>query len=171
MVLARQVIETPLGPMAAYATTDALVMFEFAEGEREAWSKERLLGAVSARIHEARNEVHDLIEREIAEYFAGALREFTTPLKPVGTEFQLRVWKLLSEIPYGETRTYGELAHQLGDPNTVRAVGMANGTNRLAILIPCHRVIGADGSLTGYGGGVWRKQRLLEIEQGQAGLF
>lgn len=171
MVLARQVIETPLGPMAAYATADALVMFEFAEGEREATSKERLLGAISARIYGGRNEVHELVEREMSEYFAGTLREFTVPLTPVGTDFQKRVWSLLLEIPYGETRTYGEIAQQIGDPNTVRAVGMANGANRLAILIPCHRIIGADGSLTGYGGGVWRKQRLLEIEQGQAGLF
>lgn len=171
MVLARQVIETPLGPMAAYATSDALVMFEFADEEREAWSKERLLGAVSARIYTGRTDIHDLVEREIGEYFSGSLRQFSVPLRPVGTDFQLRVWNLLLDIPYGETRTYGELAQQIGDPNTVRAVGMANGANRLAILIPCHRVIGADGSLTGYGGGVWRKQRLLEIEQGQAGLF
>lgn len=171
MVLARQVIETPLGPMAAYSASDALVMFEFADPDREPWSRERLIGAATVRIYEGRLDLHDRVESEIVEYFAGQRREFSVPLRPVGTDFQLRVWNLLLEIPYGETRTYGELAQQIGDPNTVRAVGMANGANRLAIFIPCHRVIGADGSLTGYGGGVWRKQRLLEIEQGQAGLF
>lgn len=171
MVLARHLIETPVGPMAAYVTDSAVAMFEFTDGGREEWSRERLLGNSKARIYEKLQPLHDLLAREIEAYFAGHLREFTVPLQPIGTPFQLKVWQLLREIPYGETRTYGELAQQLGDPNLVRAVGMANGSNRLAILIPCHRVIGADGSLTGYGGGVWRKQRLLEVEQGQAGLF
>lgn len=171
MVLARHVIETPVGPMAAYVTEASVVMFEFTEDGRERWSRERLLSSTKARIHEQHQPLHDDLAREIEAYFAGQLREFAVPLQPVGTPFQLKVWQLLREIPYGETRTYGELAQQLGDPNVVRAVGMANGSNRLAILIPCHRVIGADGSLTGYGGGLWRKLRLLEVEQGQAGLF
>lgn len=171
MVLARRVIETPLGLMAAYASDEGLVMVEYADPDRESWSRERLMGAATVRVYEGYHALHDELEAEMASYFDGTLREFQVRLRPIGTVFQLRVWSLLGEIPYGETRTYGDLAQQIGDPNTVRAVGMANGANRLAILVPCHRVIGADGSLTGYGGGVWRKQRLLELEQGQAGLF
>ena len=102
--------------------------------------------------------------RQLAEYFAGNRREFALPLRMHGTEFQLRVWRALTEIPYGETWSYGELAKRIGNPNASRAVGLANGRNPVSILVPCHRVIGADGSLTGYGGGLPRKQWLLAHE-------
>ncbi len=110
---------------------------------------------------------HPLLQvavRQISEYFAGARRAFELPLEPRGTPFQLRVWDLLVQIPYGETRTYGELAKLLNRPEASRAVGAANGSNPIPIVIPCHRVIGAGGALTGYGGGLDRKRFLLELE-------
>ncbi len=103
--------------------------------------------------------------RQLQEYFAGCRREFSLPLAPRGTEFQRQVWHALEGIPYGETRTYGEIARAIGKPKACRAVGMANHRNPLSILVPCHRVVGADGSLTGYGGGLEAKQFLLELEK------
>ncbi|MFF4871190.1 methylated-DNA--[protein]-cysteine S-methyltransferase [Streptomyces sp. NPDC090109] len=104
--------------------------------------------------------------RQLDAYFAGDLTAFDLPLHLVGTPFQLRVWERLSLIPYGETRTYGELAEELGNPGASRAVGLANGRNPVSIIVPCHRVVGAGGGLTGYGGGLDRKQRLLAFESG-----
>ncbi|MFB7834086.1 MULTISPECIES: methylated-DNA--[protein]-cysteine S-methyltransferase [unclassified Streptomyces] len=106
--------------------------------------------------------------RQLDAYFAGELTEFDLPLNLIGTPFQLRVWEGLLRIPYGETRTYGELAEELGNPGASRAVGLANGKNPVSIIVPCHRVVGASGSLTGYGGGLDRKQRLLAFESGTA---
>ncbi|MFD6311491.1 methylated-DNA--[protein]-cysteine S-methyltransferase [Streptomyces nigra] len=107
-------------------------------------------------------------EEELEAYFAGELRQFTVPLHLKGTPFQLTVWNHLRTIPYGETRTYGQLAEALGTRGASRAVGLANGKNPIGIIVPCHRVIGATGSLTGYGGGLPRKQRLLAFESGAA---
>jgi methylated-DNA-[protein]-cysteine S-methyltransferase len=107
---------------------------------------------------------------QLEEYFAGERTEFELELSPEGTEFQRRVWAMLREIPYGETTTYGTLAGELGNPKTVRAVGLANGRNPIAVIIPCHRVIGADGSLTGFGGGLERKRALLDLEAGVKSL-
>ena len=110
---------------------------------------------------------------ELRAYFAGELKEFTVRLHLDGTPFQHSVWEQLRKIPYGETRSYGELADALGNPKASRAVGLANGKNPLGIIVPCHRVVGADGSLTGYGGGLERKRRLLDFERGEgaAALF
>lgn len=108
----------------------------------------------------------DLALRQLEEYFAGERREFDLLLAPRGTPFQIRVWEELHRIPYGETVSYGELAERIGQPEAVRAVGSANGSNPLPIVVPCHRVIGADGSLTGYGGGVDVKRALLDLERG-----
>ncbi|MEV0258156.1 methylated-DNA--[protein]-cysteine S-methyltransferase [Streptomyces sp. NPDC050732] len=105
---------------------------------------------------------------QLEAYFAGELTEFDVPLRLDGTPFQRTVWRALQQIPYGETRTYGELAEALGRPNASRAVGLANGKNPIGVIVPCHRVIGANGSLTGYGGGLDRKQRLLAFEGGSA---
>ena len=105
-----------------------------------------------------------VVREQLDAYFAGELSEFDLPLAPHGTPFQRRVWDELSRIPFGETTSYSELARRLGDPKLVRAVGLANGRNPLAIVIPCHRVIGAGGSLTGYGGGLDRKRWLLDLE-------
>jgi len=101
---------------------------------------------------------------ELDAYFAGKLRRFTIPLRAPGTPFQESVWRELRRVPWGGTTTYAALAERIGRPGAARAVGRANGDNRIAILLPCHRVVGSDGKLTGYGGGLWRKQRLLELE-------
>jgi methylated-DNA-[protein]-cysteine S-methyltransferase len=103
---------------------------------------------------------------QLEEYFAGERRSFDLPLAPSGTEFQLACWRALAEIPYGETRSYGEQARHIGRPDRARAVGAANGANPIAIILPCHRVIGADGSLVGFGGGLDTKRRLLDLEAG-----
>jgi methylated-DNA-[protein]-cysteine S-methyltransferase len=105
--------------------------------------------------------------RQLEAFFAGELRDFDLPLKPRGTVFQQRVWKLLREIPFGETISYGELARRAGNPAASRAVGLANGSNPIAIVIPCHRVIGSNGKLTGYGGGLENKRWLLDFERGR----
>jgi methylated-DNA-[protein]-cysteine S-methyltransferase len=107
---------------------------------------------------------------QLDDYFAGKRRDFDVPLAPSGTDFQLRVWAALREIPYGETWSYLELATKVGNPKACRAVGLANGRNPIAVIVPCHRVIGADGSLTGYGGGVDRKRLLLDLERTTAGV-
>jgi methylated-DNA-[protein]-cysteine S-methyltransferase len=103
---------------------------------------------------------------QLRAYFAGDLQQFDLRLSPSGTEFQREVWDALNTIPYGETRSYGEIAAQIGKPKAARAVGMANNRNPIAVIVPCHRVIGANGSLTGYGGGLGRKELLLELERG-----
>jgi methylated-DNA-[protein]-cysteine S-methyltransferase len=111
------------------------------------------------------------VHRQLGEYFAGERRSFEVALELLGTPFQRRVWSALLEIPYGETVSYGELANRLGDPAAVRAVGLANGRNPVSVIVPCHRVIGANGDLTGYGGGLERKRLLLELEHGQRSLW
>lgn len=113
----------------------------------------------------------DLVVSELVAYFAGTLKDFTIPLRLVGTEFQRTVWNALMKIPYGQSLSYSDLATRVGVKNGQRAVGKANGDNPIAILVPCHRVVRADGDLCGYAGGLWRKQRLLAIESGQVGLF
>ncbi len=166
MAACQAVLETEIGSLVAIVDCGALIMLEFAEPERF----EPQFAALGMRVGKERQPLHDIVEAQLAEYFAGTRKEFDFPLTLIGTDFQKRVWNELLKIPFGETRSYGDLARTLGDPDCVRAVGMANGANRLAIVVPCHRVIGADGSLTGYGGGLWRKKRLLELEQGQIGL-
>lgn len=106
---------------------------------------------------------------QLAEYFAGDRRDFDLALAPSGTPFQRRVWSALEEIPYGQTRSYRDIAERIGSPKAVRAVGLANGRNPISVVVPCHRVVGANGSLTGYGGGLANKQLLLDLEQRTAG--
>ena len=110
------------------------------------------------------------VRAQLREYFAGERSAFETPLALHGTPFELKVWRALVEIPYGETASYGEIAARVGRPSAARAVGLANGRNPIAVIVPCHRVIGADGTLTGYGGGLERKRLLLELEHGQGRL-
>jgi methylated-DNA-[protein]-cysteine S-methyltransferase len=114
-----------------------------------------------------RDKIIEQANKELDAYFAGRLKEFKVPVRPVGTPFQTAAWKALTKIPYGVTRSYAEQARAVGRPKAVRAIGAANGRNPIPIIIPCHRVIGADGSLTGFGGGMETKQFLLELEQGQ----
>ena len=135
---------------------------------------EQLLAPLAAGLTQDRRLLAPVLE-QLEAYFRGALRRFELGLAPRGTPFQLRVWAELRRIPYGRTISYGELARQLGDPRACRAVGAANGANPISIVIPCHRVIGSDGSLTGYGGGLENKRALLALERGegerQVGLF
>jgi methylated-DNA-[protein]-cysteine S-methyltransferase len=155
----------PLGPITLVADGGALVALHF-EGEAAP--------PASTGPHEDDARVLAQAERELGEYFAGQRMVFGVKLAPRGTPFQERVWRLLREIPYGETRSYVDLARQLGAPNATRAVGRANGKNPIAILVPCHRVIGKDGSLTGFASGLHRKAKLLALEgswPAQEGLF
>lgn len=117
------------------------------------------------------NSAFDDVRLQLAEYFAGARREFVLPLNARGSAFQLRVWTALRQIPYGETASYGHTAAAIGAPTAARAVGLANGQNPISIIVPCHRVIGANGALTGYGGGIEAKRWLLAHEASHAGLF
>lgn len=159
-------IPTPLGPMVAAATDDALCLLEFADRRMLPTQLNRLTRYVPGVLAPGDNDVLRTVAGQLEEYFGGSRRTFDVPLRTPGTDFQERVWKELGKIPPGETISYGTLARRIGRPSAVRAVGKANGDNRVAILIPCHRVVGADGTLTGYGGGLWRKKRLLELERG-----
>ena len=163
--LAVRRLSTPLGAMLAAADDEGLHLLEFADRRMLETQIARLRKRLPVTFVPGRHDTIDRIERELAEYFAGSRRSFESPIADAGTEFQRAVWKRLRQIPYGGTVSYAEVARDLGRPASVRAVARANGDNRLAIVIPCHRVIGSDGKLTGYGGGLWRKQRLLELER------
>jgi AraC family transcriptional regulator of adaptative response/methylated-DNA-[protein]-cysteine methyltransferase len=164
-------VPTPLGPMVAGATEEALCLLEFADRRMLETQLERVRKRLGAVVVSGETEVTRQVAEELESYFGGRLREFTVPLDTSGTELQEAVWAELRTIPYGSTRSYGEQARRVGRPEAVRAVARANGDNRIAIIVPCHRVIGADGSLTGYGGGLWRKRSLLELEAGQGSLL
>ncbi|HEX5136686.1 MAG TPA: methylated-DNA--[protein]-cysteine S-methyltransferase [Planctomycetota bacterium] len=158
-------IPTPLGPMIAAADERALFLLEFADRhmlETQLRTLRRRLGCAFAP---GSNGVLKQTADELAEYFAGRRRSFGVPLQTPGTSFQNLIWDKLARIPGGETVTYGGLARAIGRAAAVRAVAKAVGDNRIAILVPCHRVVGSDGNLTGYGGGLWRKRRLLELER------
>ena len=160
-------MESPCGPLLCVVDeTGAVVRVEFVTGRNN--------GRESLRITDRmREQGIELVEdagrtaglrRQLAEYFAGERREFDLRLAPEGTPFERSVWEELKRIPFGETRSYGEIAQAIGRPGAARAVGRANGANPIPIVVPCHRVIGSDGSLTGFGGGLEAKSRLLEIE-------
>lgn len=159
----------PLGPMVAAATGEGLCLLEFADRPGLDGQVRRLAALLRGVPVPGGSPLLREAEREVRAFLAGRLREFTVPLLLPGTEFERAAWEALRAIPYGETRSYAEQAAAVGRPSAVRAVAGANGRNRVAILVPCHRVVGADGRLAGYGGGVWRKRRLLEIERGAAG--
>jgi len=166
-VIAVSRILTPLGPMLAGATEQGICLLEFTDRRMLETQLTRLQKHLNAKALPGDSRFFPLLEAQLQAYFAGKRTEFDLPLITPGTAFQQKVWAALQTIPSGETRSYREQAEIIGQPSAVRAVARANGDNRIAILIPCHRVIGADGSLTGYGGGLWRKQRLLEIENAE----
>ena len=157
-------IETPMGRMIAGATADAVCLLEFPDRRMIDTQLETLRQRYRQPLLPGPSPLLDQVQVQLQEYFAGERRQFDLPLEYPGSEFQRRVWDALRAIPYGATRSYAELARELEVPGAARAVGRANGQNRIAILIPCHRVVAADGSLGGYGGGLWRKLRLLETE-------
>jgi AraC family transcriptional regulator of adaptative response/methylated-DNA-[protein]-cysteine methyltransferase len=157
-------IVTPLGPMLAGATASGICLLEFVDRRMLEVQLKRLRKQLKSEIITGTSYFITDLDHQLREYFAGKRRKFTVPLDLTGTYFQKKVWKILQAIPYGHTRSYGEQAEILGNSGAVRAVARANGDNKIAILIPCHRVIGADGKLVGYGGGLWRKQYLLNLE-------
>jgi AraC family transcriptional regulator, regulatory protein of adaptative response / methylated-DNA-[protein]-cysteine methyltransferase len=128
-------------------------------------SLKKLAKSLNAVITQGNNPYFDQLEQELKAYFQGNQKTFETPLQLVGSDFQIKVWKMLQEIPYGATRSYKQQAEAIGMPQAIRAVANANGMNKISILIPCHRVIGSDGQMTGYGGGIWRKKKLLLLEK------
>lgn len=154
-----KVVASPVGDLKLIASDKALVAVLFNRGRG---SKVALVGSLEEKDS---HPVLVLAEKQLAEYFSGKRLEFDLPLAPKGTVFQMKAWKQLQKIPYGKTISYGEQAKGLGDQKKARAVGMANGRNPLSIVVPCHRVIGASGSLTGFGGGLKTKEYLLNLEK------
>ena len=155
-------IQSPVGPLLMAGSEDGLRMLHFMNGRRPkspdpAWNEDR-------------KPFKDVI-RQLKAYFAGNLQDFDVPLVLHGTDFQLLVWRRLQQIPYGETVSYGKIARELGNPEASRAVGLANGSNPIPIIVPCHRVIGSNGKLTGFGGGLPVKEKLLALESKQRSLF
>ncbi|MFG2714596.1 methylated-DNA--[protein]-cysteine S-methyltransferase [Streptomyces goshikiensis] len=154
------VVDSPYGPLTLVAS-DGVLSGLYMTGQRHRPAEESFGERVAAT-----EEPFPAVVGQLAAYFAGELTEFSVPVRLEGTEFQRSVWEQLVRIPYGETWSYGELAARLGKPNASRAVGLANGKNPVGIIVPCHRVIGASGGMTGYGGGIDRKVRLLDFEAG-----
>ena len=164
-MLCSRLLRTPLGDMFAVANERGLALCEFADRPMLPTQLERVEAVVGEEIRTAGHEYLDQAETELAEYFRAERETFSVPLVLDGTPFQVKVWEELLRIPFGRTRSYEEMASRVERPGAARAVGRANGDNRLAIIVPCHRVIHADGTLSGYGGGKRRKQWLLTHEQ------
>ncbi len=160
-----QRIETPLGPMIAVSDDEGVRLLEFIDRRATESELSILRARLRTNIVPGEHRHLDTLRSQLADYFSGKSFEFDVPLAPVGSPFQLRAWKILRSIPVGETRSYSWMAKQLGDAEMRRAAGRANGQNMICIVIPCHRVIRADGTLCGYGGGLWRKKWLLEHER------
>jgi AraC family transcriptional regulator, regulatory protein of adaptative response / methylated-DNA-[protein]-cysteine methyltransferase len=161
-------VETPIGPMIAGATDQGICLLEFTERRMLEAQFATIRRRFELPIFPGESAPLQQLRAELAAYFSGTRREFTVPLVYPGTPFEQQVWTELLRIPYGETRSYEDLARTVGRPGASRAVGRANGMNRIAIAIPCHRVVNKDGNLCGYGGGLWRKRILLELERAGA---
>ena len=161
MQIRYRTVESPVGPLTLAGDGSTLMHLRMSdqthEPDRSTWTPA------------GPDAFTDVVE-QLNAYFAGSLTEFDVDLELAGTEFQRRVWAALQTIPYGETRSYGEIAEQIGSPGASRAVGLANGRNPISIIVPCHRVIGAAGSMTGYGGGIDRKKMLIALEKNPAEL-
>ncbi len=159
-------IETALGPLVAGARDDGICLLEYTDRHKLQVQVETVQRRFEASAVRGDSPHFAQLRAELTDYFAGRLRQFSVPLVAPGTPFQERVWTELLRIPYGETRSYEALARIAGAPGAQRAVGHANGLNRIAIVIPCHRVVNKNGKLGGYGGLLWRKQALLDLERG-----
>ncbi|HEY9783291.1 MAG TPA: methylated-DNA--[protein]-cysteine S-methyltransferase [Leptolyngbyaceae cyanobacterium] len=162
--IATQILETPLGAMLIGAVREGICLIEYADRRMLEHNYAIIRKQFGYPVLPVTNNQIEHLRDELSRYFAGQLTEFTTPLVPYGSAFQEKVWSELGRIPYGQTISYDELARRISQPTASRAVAKANGMNRINIVIPCHRVIGKDGQLTGYGGGLWRKRLLLELE-------
>jgi AraC family transcriptional regulator of adaptative response/methylated-DNA-[protein]-cysteine methyltransferase len=158
-------LETPLGPVLAGASGMGIRSVGFSGGRPLEHSLQAMRRRFGCAVVPGQHTLLDQLQAQLEDYFRGERHEFTLPLASQGTPFQEKVWRALRRIPYGRTISYAELARRIGQPSAQRAVASANNANCMAILVPCHRVIGADGSLTGYGGGLWRKRLLLELER------
>lgn len=167
-ILKAEWIDTPLGPMVAIASDDLLYLLEFVDRRGLESEVERMRLKIKAAIIPGKTNITEQIKTELQAYFSGQLRVFKTPTAVFGTDFQQSVWKMLTNIPYGTTSSYAELAKSIGNPNAVRAAARANGSNQMAIIIPCHRIIQSNGDLAGYSGGVIRKQWLIDHEKSHA---
>ncbi|HIO93148.1 MAG TPA: methylated-DNA--[protein]-cysteine S-methyltransferase [Leucothrix mucor] len=163
IVIAR--IKTPFGDLLTSATTQGICLLEFTDTDRIPMQLARLKKSYTATIIAGNSEFFAPLAQQLQSYFNGALKIFDIPLDIKGTEFQMQVWQALQNIPYGETRSYQEQAEFIDNPKAVRAVANANRNNKISIIVPCHRVIGKNGTMTGYGGGIWRKEYLLELEK------
>lgn len=166
MNISQTYIETPLGEMIACATDKGICLLEFNDRKKLDGQFEKLAKDLNANIVEQENKHFALLKKELEAYFNHDLKIFTVPLYLVGTEFQKKVWQALLTIPYGKTVSYLQQSESMGNPLSIRAVANANGMNKIAIIVPCHRVIGSNGKLTGYAGGLERKQFLLNLEKG-----
>jgi AraC family transcriptional regulator of adaptative response/methylated-DNA-[protein]-cysteine methyltransferase len=158
-------LDTPLGPMLAAASNESVCQLEFADRRGLERSYAEMRRRFSMPVLPGENAVMKQLRAQLQEYFRGERQSFTVPVTMRGTDFQQRVWNELQRIPFGETASYETIANRLSAPSAVRAVARGNATNRLYLLVPCHRVIAKDGTLSGYGGGVWRKRLLLELER------
>lgn len=159
-----KIIDTRMGRLMVGASDKGVCLTEFIDRKNLQVSLERLITDHNAELVYGSNEILENLIKELTSYFEGELKNFTVPIDIKGSPFQLDVWNALLKIPYGETTTYQNIAKVINNPNAIRAVGKANGENYLAIVIPCHRVIGSDGSLIGYGGGLNKKEKLLQME-------
>jgi AraC family transcriptional regulator of adaptative response/methylated-DNA-[protein]-cysteine methyltransferase len=164
-------IESPVGPLLGGATDRGVALLEFTDRRALEAQLTILRKRLGRPLLPGEHPHLDRLKGELGEYFEGARRDFELPLDLAGTEFELEVWRELLRIPYGETRSYEEMANRVGRTGAQRAVGTANGRNRIAIVVPCHRVVNKSGQLGGYGGGLWRKQFLLDLERRSSGLF
>lgn len=158
-------IETDLGTMVTCATDKGICLLEFSDRKGLETELKQLAKSYNASIIQGYSTYFDQLKEELDAYFSGSLQSFSIPLDISGTDFQKQTWMALQDIPYGSTSSYLRQAETLGKPSAIRAVANANGMNKIAIIIPCHRVIGSDGSLTGYAGGLWRKRKLLDLEK------
>jgi len=163
-------ISTPIGEMLVLETLKGICLLEFVDRKGLDREVQVLLRKNRGRLIEGGHNFHTLLSKELEAFFHNSCFSFSVPLDIWGSDFQKKVWKTLIGIPVGKTRTYSQVAEAIGNPTAVRAVGNANARNPIAIVIPCHRLIGADGSLTGYGGGIWRKEWLFQHERKHSNL-
>jgi AraC family transcriptional regulator of adaptative response/methylated-DNA-[protein]-cysteine methyltransferase len=160
-------VESPVGPLVLGSSAKGVCLLEFTDRRMLEAQFDTLRRKFQCAVAPGVSALNDQLKKELSEYFQGTRRNFDVPVYAPGTPFQEKVWKNLQTIPYGETWSYFDLAQKIGDPDAIRAVGTANGKNRVAIVIPCHRVVNKNGKLGGYGGGLWRKQYLLDLERPQ----
>lgn len=158
-------LETPIGEMLACDFEGKICLLEFEETKNLDKELITVSKAFKANFKPEETSALNQLKTELSEYFSGKRKDFDVPVYMMGTEFQKKVWEILLKIPYGETKSYLEQSNIFGNPKAIRAVASANGKNKIAIIIPCHRVIGKNGMLTGYAGGLWRKEKLLELEK------